>query len=226
MSEMEIPTKLVSVLGGKGGVGKTSLAVGLALMLGRDQSVALVDADPQGSASRWMIRWMRDTGGDIDTVTIEQQPDMRGATIDAVRRAVEMASLVIADAPPGSPEILRALASLSDLVVIPTGASSEELHLARRVLRAVEEEATVRRSPIPTLIVPTRWNSRTKLSRAAVEYLDTLGSPVAAPIHERIAWQRASSSGVWLDDVGDQAAEAEAEAVAASVREALNPCAT
>ena len=113
-------------------------------------------------------------------------------------------------------------------MLVPTGPSTEEVYLARRVLEVVAEESEVRRSPIPTLIVPTRWDSRTTLAREALELLGTLGSPVAAPIHERVAWQEAVSAGVWLEELRPRPAEAiaEAEAVAAYVRETLTLSAT
>ena len=224
MPHMPTDPKLVSVLGGKGGTGKTSSAVALAALLGREQPVALLDADPQGSATRWA----RSAGLALELVKVEPATDIRGATIAAVREALALAPLVIADAPPNAPEILRTFAALSDLVVIPTGASTEELHLAARVLEVVAEESTVRRSPIATLIVPTRWNPRTTLGREALEYLATLGPTVAAPIHERVAWQEAASVGSWFDALGGRASEAlaEAEALTASVRAALTPCTT
>jgi len=223
MSEMPNPPKMVAVLAGKGGVGKTSLAIGLAAMLGRDQSVALVDADHQGTATRWLRR----SSMSAACFRVAADPDPRGATIAAVRDALKACHLIIADGPPGSAEIIRTLAALADLVLVPTGPSTEEVYLARRVLEVVAEESEVRRSPIPTLIVPTRWDSRTTLAREALELLGTLGSPVAAPIHNRVAWQEAISAGVWLDAVGGGgAAEAEAEAVATHVREALNLSAT
>jgi chromosome partitioning protein len=45
--------RVVAVVGGKGGVGKTTTAVSLAALLSERGPVLLVDADPQASASWW-----------------------------------------------------------------------------------------------------------------------------------------------------------------------------
>lgn len=47
--------KVVSLINMKGGVGKTTLAVGLAWELAKDNDVLLVDVDPQFNATQWLV---------------------------------------------------------------------------------------------------------------------------------------------------------------------------
>ncbi|MCA8237154.1 ParA family protein [Burkholderia cenocepacia] len=47
--------KIVSLINMKGGVGKTTLAVGLAWELAKEHRVLLVDIDPQFNATQWVI---------------------------------------------------------------------------------------------------------------------------------------------------------------------------
>ncbi len=44
---------VIAVVGNKGGAGKTTLSVNLAAGLTRRASIAVIDADPQGSALQW-----------------------------------------------------------------------------------------------------------------------------------------------------------------------------
>lgn len=57
--------RIITVAQQKGGSGKTTLAVNLAVALHeRGHSVALVDTDPQGSMGRWFIERMGTQGED------------------------------------------------------------------------------------------------------------------------------------------------------------------
>lgn len=50
-----MPAKIVSLINMKGGVGKTTLAVGLAWELTKKHRVLLVDIDPQFNATQWLV---------------------------------------------------------------------------------------------------------------------------------------------------------------------------
>jgi chromosome partitioning protein len=195
----------------KGGVGKTSLAVVLADHLHRaGERVAVLDADPQGSAARWLDRM----GLGVPVVEVEASDDPRGATIEAVRRALELAPFVVADPPPSSLEVLRVLLAVADLAVVPTGPTLEEIHLARRTVEIARQEAQVRRSPPRLLLAPVRLDIRTGLGRDALAALEGLGVPVAGTVvRHRIAWAEAMSAGASLFDLpASRAGEAIAEA--------------
>ena len=50
-----MPAKIVSLINMKGGVGKTTLAVGLSWELAKKHRVLLVDIDPQFNATQWIV---------------------------------------------------------------------------------------------------------------------------------------------------------------------------
>lgn len=201
----------------KGGVGKTSLSVHLAVWLRRQgHRVALLDADPQQSAARWIDRFASEADA-VPYVTVEPSDDPRGATIAAAREALALGDHVVADSPPSAVDVLRVLLGVADVAVIPTGASLEELHLARRTVAMAEEESSLRRGdPVRCLVVLTRINPATTAGRDAIAVASELDSTVCATIvRHRTAWIEAASAGVPLFDLpasraGDAIREAEA----------------
>jgi chromosome partitioning protein len=189
----------ITIGGIKGGTGKTSVAVTLAVALHRaGHPVAVLDADPQQSAARWLDR----TGLGIPVVTVRASDDPRGSTIAAARAALEAAPYVVADGPPAALDVLAVLVTAADLVLIPTGPSAEEIHLGRRTVEIAHREAALRRVPVECLIVPTRIDPRTGIGRDALELLAALDVPVAGTmLRSRVAWLEAVADGVPIFDL-------------------------
>lgn len=106
-------SKIVVVLNGKGGVGKTTTAISLAATWSEKQRVLLVDSDPQSSATWWVEHGNQALKFDL---TQETNPTLLGQL-----REVLGYSLVVVDTPPalGSEALAAAIAS-ADYLVLPT----------------------------------------------------------------------------------------------------------
>jgi len=105
--------KVIALVSQKGGAGKSTLAISLAVAAVLDQrSAALIDLDPQASAVAWSHR------REVEAPAVV--PTTAGRLVDVVARAESAgADLVVIDTAPRAAHAARAAAALSELVVAP-----------------------------------------------------------------------------------------------------------
>ena len=105
--------KVVAVISQKGGAGKTTLALHLAVAGHLDHlDTGLIDLDPQGTAETWGS-WRKD-----------EPPAVIGAKAATLARTLDKAAqagaeLVIIDTPPLAQAEARAAAAVADVILIP-----------------------------------------------------------------------------------------------------------
>lgn len=104
---------ILGIVAEKGGVGKTTLALDLAVTAGgRGLKAAVIDLDPQASASRWTDRRTADSPWVVPTHAVR----IRAALEQAKTQGVE---LVIIDTPPHSAHEATEAARHAQLVLLP-----------------------------------------------------------------------------------------------------------
>ncbi|XWK89900.1 MAG: ParA family protein [Phormidium sp.] len=194
--------KIIAILNGKGGVGKTTTAINLAATLAEKSEVLLVDADIQGSASWWFGRSKDSWGFDLAQ---ETNPKLLNRL-----RKIEGYDLVVVDTPPAlHSEALAAVIAIADYLVLPTPPAPMDLAV---LIETVREAVTPK--GIAHRVLLTKVDSRS-LGEAleAQNTLLELGIPAChAFVRAYKAHERAALDGVPITHWrGKNAREAEAD---------------
>jgi len=155
----------------KGGAGKTTLAIQLAIAWGQTgKQVAMLDIDPQGSLSAW--RGLRDRiVGEERGPKVEALSGWRlGNQLSA---AADGADLVIVDSPPHAETDAKTAIRIADLVVLPIQPTMLDLWATEATLDLATAEKT------KTLLVLNRVPPRSLAADAVVTEITRKKWPLA-----------------------------------------------
>lgn len=157
----------------KGGAGKTTTAVRLALGLCRSGSTLLVDCDPEQSQS---FEWSERAG---DTWPHDLVTVIPVATRDLYKRVGPMIrnyEHVVFDTGAKNPELLRQAMSLSDdLIITAQCTDGDLLEVAKVYAIAAEIDMT---HPLRAVVLLTKVRGGTNEEAEAREFLDEMQLPV------------------------------------------------
>jgi chromosome partitioning protein len=178
-----MPGNVVTIAQQKGGAGKTTLAIHLALAWAASgRRVVLIDIDPQASLSTWFK--LRQAGG-VDAVGVTGWRVT--GEVDRQRREHD---LVVIDSPPHAETEARIAVRAADLVLVPMQPSPMDLWATRPTLDLAKAEGR------PALIVLNRVPPRANLTGTMRDALQVLQVPVAATeIGNRVALAAALMEG-------------------------------
>jgi len=173
---------IIAATNSKGGVGKSTIAVHLAVWLAdRGKKVLLIDADHQESSSRWI----EGVQSNVDFLTLHQ-PDEIVAKVSDIANRYEY---TIIDGPAGLDEITRAILDVTDKALLPCGPSLLDIQAADQTLRILNSRRVVRGGKPEAMFVRNKLQAKTRLSRALNGALEKLAVPVAQTgLHLRQAY--------------------------------------
>lgn len=204
--------RVVSVVGRKGGCGKSTLTTAMAgLLASGGVKAGIVDLDPQGSSAVWA----KLRSSDRSAVTVlEARPATLTEALTSL--SAEGTQIAFIDVPPHSDAALAGAVAAADAVVMPSLPSAFDIHALASFLPLVSSSGkpagAILNGVVPnTIAVPE-----------AEAVLASMGLRLLAKINRRMVHQYAAAKGVSpceLEPKGPAAKEV--EAVMAAVVEML-----
>jgi chromosome partitioning protein len=193
--------KIITVAHQKGGVGKSTLAINLALCFQNHLSIVIVDTDLQGS-----LHHIKEDFPDLTIIGIDKLADIQKLNYD----------LVIIDTPPYLSNRLHELFLHSDFILVPTKAGFFDV-MAIRATLALVKEAQEKQPCIQAGIVLNMIKHRSGLTQDIWRLLSDMETPLLKTIiHDRVSIARSSMTAGVLNS-NDQKAKMEITALAEEI---------
>lgn len=195
---------IISLLGNKGGAGKTTLAVNLASALHSIDSTLLLDADPQQSSSQWRV-----LSSHPGTVPVFNASSSVAMSVGAQSKNYEH---VLIDCPPSvHSEQTKDALRLSDWAIIPVLPSPLDLWASVKI-EAEIDKAREQNPGLKALLVINQLEPRTRLSQAIRNATVELKTDTAeTAIRRRVVYRSTVLEGRSVFDAGAKGAAAAEE---------------
>lgn len=178
---------VIAVYSEKGGAGKTTLAVHLALCMG---AATVIDADPQGSAMRWLRERKAGAPKVISATNLADLPD-------------DLETPCVMDMRPQLSAGVRQLLDLADCILVPVRTSVVDLQALPATVDIVR--STGKRAGFVVNVL----DQRTLEAKEIVEALAEYRLPILGVLTRRVSYGRAAMTGQTAAELGDKTAQGE-----------------
>ena len=159
--------KIISVGNQKGGVGKTTVTMQLAGVLGQRYRVLVADADEQATATKWAAM----AEGEPFPAAVVGLAAAGSKIHRELQRLSEQYDFIFVDCPPSvSSPVPQAAFLVSDLVLIPTRPSLPDIWAVQETIQLVERAKAINEG-IKAAILVNALQPNTQLGRDAVEII-------------------------------------------------------
>lgn len=196
--------QIIAVANQKGGSGKTTISMHLAGALSkRNHRILVVDADLQGTATRWAASADDDTPfpGSVIGLSAANNKVHR-----EVKKFIDDYDYIIIDCPPAADSPIPQSALLvADLVLVPIIPSPLDMWAAVGIRQVIDDVAVINETLKARLIL-NQCQPNTTLAQESLEVLPEFGIKLAeAVVRHRQAYRQAAVFGQTVYDFGRKA---------------------
>ncbi len=210
------PMNVVGILHGKGGVGKSTIAVNLARALQlRGLEPVIVDCDAQSTAQSW-----RTSRGDDEKLPPVFSVEQSSALETDVQRLSDSFDIAIIDGGARLNEIHSEIVETSDLVLIPVQPSPADIWPTEVIINLVKKRQEATGHPQAAFVI-FRRKAGTKLGDHIQKVLGRFELPVWDGTCDRVSYAEAMGKGFSVVEMGDRKAAEEIQSITDNVLDIL-----
>jgi len=216
--------KTIGVIQVKGGAGRSTVSTNLAGELSKSGKTVLIDCDmPQGTAASWFAVRQQSEDKQLQLFAENLTADTASTHRELIEKVEQYQDhdFIVLDGPPRIAELTKAILVLSDLCVVPVGASAAEIWATSDLLALIEDAKKV--TTVNARMIWTRYRSNTKLARELSEMASKELGLVAlsTSLGMRVAYPQALGEGLTAAELSDTNAKAEVAALTAEIKKLL-----
>jgi len=189
--------KTVLVASSKGGVGKTTIATHLAAQSAvAGQRTVLVDADPQGSSTRWA---QRRAGMPSAVLPID------GTRRNWLKLVPDGTQRIVIDGAAGQMGTdLESYLDQASAVIVPVLPSALDIEATVPFLNTLAKHPRVRKGQLPVALIANKLKPWTNASQQALDVLNSWSIPVVGQLRDSQAYVMLTGLGRSLFDYNSQ----------------------
>jgi chromosome partitioning protein len=215
--------KIIAVTNQKGGSGKTTLSMQLAGALARrGNKVLVVDADPQGTATRWAATADDDKPFPASVVGLSAASSK---VHREVKKFVDDYHYILIDCPPAADSpVPQSALLIADLALVPIIPSPLDMWAAVGIRQIIENIGEINEA-LKSRLVINQCQPNTSLAKEALEVLPEFGIDLLKTyMHQRQVYRQSAVFGQTVHDFGAKASSAieEVESITDEVTSLLN----